>query len=104
MHQCDPVSFFFFKQKTAYEIAARTGEYMGQAFENREHYPDGPVYECMASSYRPTGARVITGTCRSNEQLNRLKADELRRFVETVEPGALYIHHEDFGNFQSTEH
>ena len=86
-----------------YDIAARTGEYMGQAFENREHYPDGPVYECMASSYRPTGARVITGTCRSNEQLNRLKADELRRFVETVEPGALYIHHEDFGDFQSTE-
>lgn len=86
-----------------YDIAARTGEYMGQAFENRERYPDGPVYECMASSYSPTGARVITGTCRSNEQMNRLKADELRRFVETVEPGALYIHHEDFGDFQSTE-
>ena len=35
------------------------------------------------------------GTCRANEDLNRLKAEELSKFVQTVEPGALYIHHED---------
>jgi hypothetical protein len=97
------ISLMYLGYGAGYDIAARSDEYMGQAFENRGRYPDGSVYECMASSYSSTGARVITGTCRSNEELNKLKADELRRFVATVEPGALYIHHEDFGDFQSTE-
>jgi hypothetical protein len=62
------------------------GEYSGQAWRNRISYPNGPTYQCMGSDM---------GTCRANEQLNRLKAEELRKFVATVEPGALYIHHED---------
>lgn len=68
-----------------YALASR-GEYAGQAWKNRESYPNGPTYECMGSDM---------GTCRANEALNRLKAEELRKFVAAVEPGALYIHHED---------
>jgi hypothetical protein len=43
------------------------------------------------------------GSCRSNEELNKLKAAELRSFVDAVEPGALYIHNEDFGNYRRTQ-
>jgi hypothetical protein len=68
-----------------YALADR-GEYSGQAWKNQVSYPNGPTYQCMGSNM---------GTCRANEQLNRLKAEELRKFVSTVEPGALYIHHED---------
>jgi hypothetical protein len=45
----------------------------------------------------------VLGSCRANEELNGQKAEELRQFVEAVEPGALYIHHEDYGDFQGTE-
>lgn len=68
-----------------YALADR-GEYAGRAWKNRVAYPDGATYECMGSNM---------GTCRANEQLNSLKAEEIRKFVATVEPGALYIHHED---------
>ena len=68
-----------------YAMAA-SGEYMGRAWKNRVSYPDGPTYQCMGSD---------VGTCRANDELNHLKAEELRRVVQTVEPGALYIHHED---------
>ena len=68
-----------------YALADR-GEYLGKAWKNRVSYPNGPTYQCMGSEM---------GTCRANDQLNRLKAEELRKFVATVEPGALYIHHED---------
>ena len=43
------------------------------------------------------------GSCRGNDELNRLKAEELHRFVEAVHPGALYIHHEDFGGYAGTQ-
>jgi hypothetical protein len=43
------------------------------------------------------------GTCRGNDELNRLKAEELAAFVRAVEPGALYIHHEDMGYYGRTE-
>ncbi len=64
------------------------GFYAGEIWKNRAIYPDGTTYECMGSD---------KGTCRANEHLNRLKVEELRKYVETVEPGALYIHHEDVG-------
>jgi hypothetical protein len=63
-------------------------KYFGEAWENKESYPNGSTYECMGSHL---------GTCRANEHLNHLKAEELRNFVRIVEPGALYIHHEDVG-------
>jgi Glycosyl hydrolase family 20, domain 2 len=65
-----------------------SGLYLGEAWKNRVSYPDGATYECMGND---------KGTCRANEPLNHLKAEELRNFVRTVEPGALYIHHEDVG-------
>ena len=64
-------------------------EYKGRVFENREWYPDGPRYQCLGGPYRGRGG------CRGNEALNELKAEEFRKFVAAVEPGALYIHHED---------
>ncbi|MCW5977922.1 MAG: hypothetical protein KIT09_07580 [Bryobacteraceae bacterium] len=73
----------------AYDLARQPGEYLGEVFENRESYPDGEKYRCFGDPHQGEGS------CRSNEELNRLKTVELRRFVETVEPGALYIHHED---------
>ena len=80
------------------------GAYLGKVFENRESYPDGPVYRCMGFPRGRKGVDPATlGSCRGNEELNRLKAEELRKFVEAVEPGALYIHHEDFGGFDGTQ-
>ena len=94
----------------SYGIAYQTGPiyeegaYLGEVFRNRESYPDGPAYQCMGFTRGKKGVDAsLLGSCRANEELNRLKAAELRAFVEAVEPGALYIHHEDFGSFRETE-
>ena len=80
----------------AYDMAQREGEYQGHVFLNRESYPDGPVYQCMRYAERKTGIDPRTmGTCRANDELNHLKGEELAKFVNAVEPGVLYIHHED---------
>jgi hypothetical protein len=83
----------------SYEVLSRSEE-----FYNRESYPDGPIYSCMG---QPGGKREALrgdrGTCRGNDDLNRLKARELEAFVRAVEPGALYIHHEDYGGTDSTQ-
>ncbi len=71
-----------------YGIVDAGMSYLGEAWKNRDSYPNGPTYQCMGSEM---------GTCRANDHLNHLKAEELREFVRTVEPGALYIHHEDVG-------
>ena len=78
--------------------------FKGTVFENRHSYPNGEIYRCMGfpktrKGYDP----AVLGSCRSNEELNHMKAEELREFVAAVEPGALYIHHEDFGGFEGTE-
>ncbi len=67
---------------------------IGTVWLNREHYPNGAIYDCIGEKREPGRQQ---GTCRANEDLNRLKAEEMRRFVRSVEPGALYIHHEDYG-------
>jgi hypothetical protein len=78
--------------------------FKGTVFENRRSYPDGEIYRCMGFPKARRGFDpATTGSCRSNEALNGLKAAELRQFVEAVEPGALYIHHEDFGGYNGTE-
>jgi len=60
---------------------------------NRRSYPDGEPYKCMGKDENhPTR---YNGSCRSNEALNRLKQQQLIRFVSLVQPRALYIHHED---------
>jgi hypothetical protein len=74
--------------------------FKGNVFENRRSYPDGPIYQCMGFPKARRGYDPATlGSCRSNEALNQLKAAELTEFTRAVEPGALYIHHEDFGGF-----
>ena len=78
--------------------------FMGTVFENRRSYPDGEIYRCMGFPKSRKGYDPATlGSCRSNEALNRMKAAELADFVRQVEPGALYIHHEDFGGFTGTQ-
>ena len=91
---------FSYQKGPLYEEAP----YLDKAFENRESYPYGPTYQCMGFPESRSGVDPSTlGTCRGNEELNRLKAEELRKFVEAAEPGALYIHHEDFGGYRGTE-
>jgi hypothetical protein len=83
-----------------------TVRYLGHVFKNRRSYPDGPTYECMGFPNARVRNGVDTrtmGGCRGNDELNRLKGDELRAFVQAVEPGALYIHHEDLGSYDPTE-
>ncbi len=78
--------------------------FKGTVFENRRSYPNGEIYRCMGFPKSRKGYDPATlGSCRSNEALNHLKAGELAEFVRQVEPGALYIHHEDFGGFDGTQ-
>jgi hypothetical protein len=73
-------------------------------FLNRESYPDGRVYRCMAYPERKGGIDPRTmGSCRSNDELNGLKAEELAHFVDAIEPGSLYIHHEDCCVFEDLQ-
>ncbi len=78
--------------------------FKGEVHRNRRSYPDGEVYRCMGFPKARKGYEPAElGSCRSNDQLNARKAAELTEFVSAVEPGALYIHHEDFGGFEGTE-
>lgn len=86
----------------AYDLASRPAEYHGEVHLNRESYPDGKVYECLTYPNGKPKAGTL-GTCRGNDDLNRAKGEELAHFVDEVEPGGLYIHHEDccvFEDFQ----
>ncbi|MCW5977923.1 MAG: hypothetical protein KIT09_07585 [Bryobacteraceae bacterium] len=74
---------------------------IGKAHLNRESYPHGRVYSCFGETR--TAESPTYGTCRSNEGLNAEIAREFETFVRAVEPGALYIHHEDTGHFDSTQ-
>ncbi len=46
---------------------------------------------------------VYCGTCRSNQALRAQKVKDLAAFVKTVEPGMLYIHHEDLNTIKETQ-
>jgi hypothetical protein len=88
----------------AYDTAQQPGEFHGMLFLNRESYPEGREYECLAYPPRTGGINPRTmGGCRSNDELNRLKAEELEHFVNAVEPGMLYIHHEDCCVFEDMQ-
>ncbi|MDA2931502.1 glycoside hydrolase family 20 zincin-like fold domain-containing protein, partial [Acidobacteria bacterium AH-259-O06] len=78
--------------------------YRGRLFYNRRSYPDGEIYSCIGIARQNERFPPRTlGTCRSNEELNQLKQEELAAFVQAVEPGALYIHHEDLGLYSRTQ-
>jgi Glycosyl hydrolase family 20, domain 2 len=81
---------------------------IGKVYLNRYHYPHGTVYRCLAAdTFNSSPEREVSlptlGTCRANDELMGLKAKELEEFVRSVEPGALYIHHEDQGDFDPTQ-
>ena len=79
--------------------------YLGKAFKNRVSYPEGRIYQCMGFAYSkdPSIDTRTLGSCRANEELNELKASELREYVAKTEPGGLYIHHEDFGGYEGSQ-
>jgi Glycosyl hydrolase family 20, domain 2 len=95
----------------SYGIAYQSGPlyeeapYLGKVFKNQDSYPSGKVYQCMGFSYSkdPSIDTRTLGSCRANDALNALKADELREYVTKTEPGGLYVHHEDFGGFQGSQ-
>ena len=74
---------------------------IGKVHLNRRSYPHGQIYACFGESRSPE--HPTFGTCRSNEDLNAEIAREFESFVRAVEPGALYIHHEDTGHFETTQ-
>ncbi len=76
--------------------------HIGAIHRNRRSYPDGPVYSCFGEAR--TAEQPTFGTCRSNDALQREIAREFEEFVRSVEPGALYIHHEDTGHYETTQH
>ena len=85
--------------------------YQGRIFFNRTSYPDGATYGCVGHPFEdqqyfgkmPANFTRSLGTCRSNDTLNRLKAEELTAYVRELEPGGLYIHNEDVDNYRDTE-
>lgn len=72
--------------------------YRGQIFENRLDYPDGEIYDCIGHPLHPTSRRY--GTCLSNRMLADLKITEMVKFVYECQPGIMYIHDVDTGNFE----
>ena len=68
-------------------------------FHNRRPWPDGPEYDCIGCEV-PESRRL--GTCASNAGLQAAKIADLRRFVETVEPGFVYLHDIDTGGFAAS--
>jgi len=78
--------------------AAGRGLYKGKVFQNRKSYPDGEEYPCLGGVGMTDDAKLLgrfSGTCLTNTELMRLKCEELKQFVEQVQPGAMYIHNLD---------
>lgn len=75
--------------------------HIGKAHVNRRSYPDGDTYACFGEDR--TRLQPTFGTCRSNDALQQEIAGEIESFVRAVEPGALYIHHEDTGHYETTQ-
>jgi len=68
---------------------------------NRKSYPKGDVYKCVGYPVlgeRPERGRT-NGTCRSNEALNKIKADLAKKMIRELEPGCVYIHGEDIATY-----
>lgn len=71
--------------------------YYGRISENRTSYPDGPTYDCVGHPGYAASWRF--GTCLSNQALAERKLAELTEFVRQCQPGMLYIHDIDTGDF-----
>lgn len=91
-----------------YGTAYQSGEiyrcgYFGRVLQNRRSYPDGAVYACRGWTNYNEGQSRLYGTCLSNARLCREKLDDLKRFVQAVQPGFLYIHDIDAGTWTQAE-
>jgi len=75
----------------------------GLTFQNRSRYPNGKVYPCCGNPELKEERSRLMGTCLSNDRLMALKQQELRQFVQSVHPGALYIHNLDLVNISGLE-
>ena len=66
---------------------------------NRKSYPDGEIYKCIGTFIDGSPLDDISGreygTCLSNDELTSRKVKEIKKFIKTVEPGAIYIHNMD---------
>lgn len=87
-----------------YGTAYQAGEiyrygYFGRTHLNKRPYPDGEEYACRGW---PDSNSRLYGTCLSNEQLGRAKLEEMKRFVDRINPGFMYIHDIDAGGWLST--
>lgn len=71
--------------------------YQGQVFLNRRPWPDGTVYDCCGLGDVPESRRY--GTCLSNPGLQAAKLAEMVEFVAAVEPGFMYVHDLDAGQW-----
>ncbi len=74
--------------------------YQGETFLNRQPWPDGEVYACRGLE-NSVGRQY--GSCLCNEGLAAAKRAEMRRFVEAVEPGFMYVHDIDSGTWAASQ-
>lgn len=78
--------------------------YFAPVFENRRHYPDGPVYPCSGNpAYENVDRTRTMGTCLSNRPLLAAKQRNLVDFVRRVEPGLVYLHGLDINSIAECE-
>lgn len=73
---------------------------MDMGLQNRRSYPTGEIYECIGTL---DDRDKTFGFCPSNLELRRLKTERLRDLVSRTEPGALYLHHEDYDTYATAQ-
>ena len=66
-------------------------DFDGPKFQNKTHYPDGEVYSCISPEIK-SDIGATMGTCLSNQELRRLKCQNIIDYVRAVQPGMFYIH------------
>ena len=83
----------------SYGMVGHLNSYQGKHFFNRTSYPDGEIYECIGThDPRITGDLVKArdrGTCLSNEELFKLKMDEIKEFLKKTHVGSISLHNMD---------
>jgi hypothetical protein len=72
---------------------------VGDGFQNRRRYPDGPTYACIG---QPGNPERCNGTCLSNRALTRGRQARMEEFVRQVRPGAIYLHGIDTGRIDDS--
>ena len=83
----------------SYGMVGHLNSYQGKHFFNRKSYPDGEIYECIGThDPRITGDLVKArdrGTCLSNEELFKLKMDEIKAFLKKTHVTSISLHNMD---------